>query len=561
MSATHHRRGGWPPALLVCGIFLGVLLCYAWTGGGNLLLSTVAPAGVALHVPCDADNGLPGFNAGRPRRAVQVKPTDWAGVRSYRIPGEWELEPAYAGNVTGNRTGVLHIFLKALKWPTGDGGYHLRARGFVAFMSINPPEHWREYYTFRNPPEVATRLRLLLRSAAGGWQREVAVEFAYDKCQRRSAEAGFDFEACVAEMKAEPPYWSNLGLVDLDFGPAEAVDPNFQLLVDGWPRRVSLKAQLQDALAGLPAEPEGPGEPPSQPYGPPHTNDTVADAAAATAAAADTAARPRPKLLRAFPYFHTVDANKTAKLIHWSHKYHSPLGFDGVVMYVLPKDVRDMEAHKGLRALMADGRLTLVVWDEFPWHEGWRDFDLQVVESHAVLSQWGRHVRVLIVDPDEFFVPATSRDTLARMRGPGGCLAPLREECVMVTRRDIFPHQYPVEPPPDEKSWWLGGKFPLRRYRFASNPPYPPKLLLNPNKVFPIDVHFSGICTGTAEVADNSSAAPLRSGCTARAPCSWAAEACVWIAHVGNMHKNRRTPNKARPIRPADWLWPLDEQR
>lgn len=65
----------------------------------------------------------------------------------------------------------------------------------------------------------------------------------------------------------------------------------------------------------------------------------------------------------------------------------------------------------------------------------------QVVESHAVLSQWGRHVRVLIVDPDEFFVPATSRDTLARMRGPGGCLAPLREECVMVTRRDIFPHQ------------------------------------------------------------------------------------------------------------------------
>lgn len=92
---------------------------------------------------------------------------------------------------------------------------------------------------------MATRLRLLLRSAAGGWQREVAVEFAYDKCQRRSAEAGFDFEACVAEMKAEPPYWSNLGLVDLDFGPAEAVDPNFQLLVDGWPRRVSLKAQLQ----------------------------------------------------------------------------------------------------------------------------------------------------------------------------------------------------------------------------------------------------------------------------------------------------------------------------
>ncbi len=69
----------------------------------------------------------------------------------------------------------------------------------------------------------------------------------------------------------------------------------------------------------------------------------------------------------------------------------------------------------------------------------------QIVESHAVLSQWGRHVRLLIVDPDEFFVPATSRDTVARMRGPGGCLAPLREECVMVTRRDVFPRK--VAPP------------------------------------------------------------------------------------------------------------------
>ncbi|KAL4423957.1 hypothetical protein ABPG75_001258 [Micractinium tetrahymenae] len=389
MSAPHHAkaRGSWPPALLVCGILLGVLLCYAWTGGGGSLRLMAAPAGVALHVPCDATSGPAGPGTGRGRQAVRVKPTDWAGVWSYRIPGQWELEPAFAGNTTGNRTGVLHIFLKALKWP-----------------------------------------------------REVAVEFAYDKCQRRAGEPAFDFDACVAEMKGEAPYWSNLGLVDLDLGPAEVADPNFQLLVGGWPRRVSLKAQLQDALAGPPAEPEGPGVPPSQPYGAPRTQDAAANAATAVGAAAGAAARPQPKLLRAFLYFYNVGAAKTARLIHWSHRYHNPLGFDGVVMYVLPKDVRDMEAHKGLRALMADGRLTLVEWDEFAWHEGWRSFDA-IVESHAVLSQWGRHVRVLIVDTDEFFVPTTSHDTVARMRAPGGCLAPLREECVMVTRRDVFPHQ------------------------------------------------------------------------------------------------------------------------
>lgn len=110
-------RRGWPPALLVCGIFIGVLLCYAWTGGSSLLLPAVAPAGASLRLPCISDRGLPGPGAGKRRRAVQVKPSDWAGVRSYSIPGELELEPAFAGNDTGTRAGVLHIFLKALKWP------------------------------------------------------------------------------------------------------------------------------------------------------------------------------------------------------------------------------------------------------------------------------------------------------------------------------------------------------------------------------------------------------------------------------------------------------------
>lgn len=242
---------------------------------------------------------------------------------------------------------------------------------------------------------MATQLRIFLRSTTGDWEREVPLEFAYDRCQRRSAEPGFDFDACVEELKAEPPYWANLGIIDLDFGPAEDVDPSFQLLVDGWPRRVSLKAQLQaragwragagcgplrwqrrmravhplppaacrgrvlewprdaahrhclphigaqgclaagcraeplglvpacclqDALAGSPAEPEGPGAPPSQPYGAPHTGDRAASAAASMDAAARAAARTQPALLRAFPYFHTVDANKTARIIRWSHR-------------------------------------------------------------------------------------------------------------------------------------------------------------------------------------------------------------------------------------------------
>ena len=41
-----------------------------------------------------------------------------------------------------------------------------------------------------------------------------------------------------------------------------------------------------------------------------------------------------------------------------------------------------------------------------PFLQQWRDFDLQVVESHAVLSMWGQHARALVMDLDEFFVPA-----------------------------------------------------------------------------------------------------------------------------------------------------------
>lgn len=38
-------------------------------------------------------------------------------------------------------------------------------------------------------------------------------------------------------------------------------------------------------------------------------------------------------------------------------------------MYVLRKDVRQVEAHRDLRALMDERWLTIVLWDEFAWHE------------------------------------------------------------------------------------------------------------------------------------------------------------------------------------------------
>lgn len=56
----------------------------------------------------------------------------------------------------------------------------------------------------------------------------------------------FDYQRCVRNSQAvQAPKWLNLGMIDLDFGPTEAVDPDFELVVAGWLRRISLKAQLE----------------------------------------------------------------------------------------------------------------------------------------------------------------------------------------------------------------------------------------------------------------------------------------------------------------------------
>ena len=133
-----------------------------------------------------------------------------------------------------------------------------------------------------------------------------------------------------------------MGIVSLDFGPTAAVD--FDLLVQGWPRRVSLKRQLQAALAAPPAE-----------------------AGAGGGAGAGTG--PPPPVYRATPYFYSLEAGTAGAILAWLDEYYQPLGLAGTIMYVLPKDEEELAAQPRIRELMAAGRLVLVLWDEFSWYE------------------------------------------------------------------------------------------------------------------------------------------------------------------------------------------------
>lgn len=100
-----------------------------------------------------------------------------------------------------------------------------------------------------------------------------------------------------------------------------------------------------------------------------------------------------------------------------------------------------------------------------------------------MLSHWGQHARLLVGEIDEFLVPVASRATVPQLRGAGGCLAALRDECVMIPRHNVWPNEHPLQQDTDDWTWWARTSFPLHMYKYASYPLEQPKLLLDPNKV------------------------------------------------------------------------------
>lgn len=300
-----------------------------------------------------------------------VLPPDHAGVVRYSIPGQFEKSPPATD--AGPRAGTLHIYLKALRWPVreppeprapaptiltaarpfcaqvGNSTYHLRLKGFVAFEPTVHPEHWKGKMhldgldTFFNVPEVAARLRLLLRSASGKWERPLSLAFSHHHCelfppwgQRTGLEA--DYRACLAAAATLEKPAHSLADLSVDLGPTNAAD--YELLVEGWPRRVALKAQLQAALAAPPAVPTDAGP---------------------------------PQLFRSLPTSKAPDAvirpAKLARLLEWGDEYYKPLGLASTFLYLLPGEVAELAAQPAVQQLLAAQRLALIEWDQFSWYK------------------------------------------------------------------------------------------------------------------------------------------------------------------------------------------------
>ena len=209
----------------------------------------------------------------------------------------------------------------------------MRLKGVIAFEPIDSlPSEVR--YTFRNVPEVAHSLQLVLRSEAGGWQRDVPLTHTTGKCEvMRGPNTEKDLNVCSNRSSSRTSAFFQPSEFSLDLGPTDS--PDFHLLVAGWPRRANLRRQLQLALHAPPAE-------------------------AATAP---------PRVVRVLPYLRSVPAAAVARILAWQEQYYAPLGLSGTVLYVLPKHLLDLEEQRDIQQLVAAGRLTLVLWDELAWYK------------------------------------------------------------------------------------------------------------------------------------------------------------------------------------------------
>lgn len=212
-------------------------------------------------------------------------------------------------------------------------------KGFVAFEAATFRRNFTRY-TFHNLPELASHLHLYVRSAVDGWQREVSVAFSDSFCEQWSRLPEFNFSECSKAPERNDSAWYGLGDVSIDFGPSQEF--RYELLVNDWPRRVSLMAQLRTALLSPPAS-IGPNA---------------------------------PALIRALPtpirWHQAIDASILARILAWSDDYYAPLGLDGTILYVLPLQLADLQAHSTIQAMIASNRLSLVLWDDLSYFEVYR---------------------------------------------------------------------------------------------------------------------------------------------------------------------------------------------
>ena len=444
----------------------------------------------------------------------------FGGVRRYAIPGAFPRDHASEGN--GTVAGVLQIFLKAGIW---DGRYHIR--GFVIFEFNELPPHFKSnVFQIRlgmfNVPEVFHFMRLSVRSNGEGWQKDVPLNMPV--CDGFWNSPGphpsRSFLQCIRDITNPDNHMPRYPLtqIDFDMGPLHSTDVD--LLVEGWPRIVSLAELLQGAV------PMPQHHVPALPFS-------------------------RPTIINHIACLYKVDVPFVAQMLTWRAEHLAEVGVETTFLYVKSRYAPALASNSVIQSLIARNQLRLVVWEELSMWTGEAVYEKVVEVAHAVLSFWGSPTQVLVTDVDEFIV---SKGKLASVLSS----AP---SCVSSVVGCATFHRYNVLPPAgkgDELSpaaWSTPGPSPLNTFYQQAlvavtsmgnlHSFHNPKSIMDPNAAYvPPSLHTTVAC---------GSRSPEQ--CTDYLPCPEVSRDCAWIAHFPSMFAYREEPpNTTLHALSSGWL-------
>lgn len=226
-----------------------------------------------------------------------------------------------------------------------------------------------------------------------------------------------------------------------------------------------------------------------------------------------------------------------AQLLVHHVRHHVAMGLAGEIVYVQHHYVPELLKNAELVDYVSRGQLQIVVWDSFPKYDtpGFPTTDQPLQYSHALLENWGRGVRILVADVDEFLVtPQPGNVSTVLACASGADQARLRRFDVMCSGE-----RCPGDGQSEVDLWTSPEPHPLRLYNLIDRGAMStmfgrlPKVIVSPERVRHFYVHEGVVVPGGTDVE--------------------VPEECAFLAHVLCLYSKRS--DKVNFQLDTSWHW------
>ena len=232
------------------------------------------------------------------------------------------------------------------------------------------------------------------------------------------------------------------------------------------------------------------------------------------------------------PPMFDVDPSLAATIVARNADYHLKLGFHKVYVYCTKAMLAGYQAQAKLAALLASGRIELVLFDFLPQCQQRTGCYKPLTSAHAVLGLWGSGEHVTIADPDELLALPRGQTVAAFLRGhvagtPLVRLQRVNVVCSSCPGREVDAWHSPAVSNPLQLYDMLTGYEPINAG----------KCVVDPGLVHGFAIHGGS-------VLGNGSTVELGQ------------EHAFWI-HLPNLFR-QRVPRSAWSREFKEWQWPFE---